>query len=173
MAINLTTATTATVLPCSSYLTAQSAHLDSVFSDPYDPDNEDVDWPLDWRRNFGRSPDCRSYAQAYSGKSQYTFTGCGSSKTVIPLGPGSNYPSQIPPGLVQRFSNEYIDTCCGNRSLDILELRLYYFPDRTVGDCHYNQTTNQTYTSSAASLAKRMQSLVGDGSIAVISGHTL
>jgi len=173
VAINLTTATTATVLPCSSYLTAQSAYLHSAFSGPYDPHSDDeiifLNWAWDWQRNFGQSPESRSYAQAYS-KSQYTFTSCGSSNTVISLDPGSICPSQIPAGFVQHFSVGYIDTCCGNCSLDISELRLYYFPDRTVVDCHYNQTTNQTSTSSAASLAKRMQSLVGDGSIAVVSG---
>ncbi len=92
---------------------------------------------------------------------------------MISLDSYSAYPSQIPPGLVRRYDIYYTGTCCGNCTLDISELRLYYFPDRTVVDCHYNQTTNQTSTSSAASLAKRMQSLVGDRSIAVVSGHTL
>lgn len=137
-----------------------------------EPQEPFLDWPLDWQRNFGQSPQCRSYAQAYS-KAQYTFTDCGSGNTVI-SGQGEQlYPLQIPPALVRRFSPEYTDTCCGNCSLDIPELRLYYFPDKPTIDCNFDQTSNFTSASSAANLRKRIQSLIGTGSIAIVSGHIL
>ena len=179
--VNLTTATTNTVLPCSSYLSAQSAHLNH---EQHPDDQGGLWWPgvpwdtsdmYDWEINFGHSPKCRSYAQAMS-KGQYTISECGSSNTIIQTAPGLNfsYPSQIPPGVVL-FDNpgpRGTYTCCGNCSLDIPEVRLYYFPDKDTV-CHDNQTTNITSALQARDLGKRIHSLVGDGSTAVVSGHTL
>ena len=167
--LNVTSTTSTTVLPCSSYLTAQSSFLGSVSEvNPSVPDG------IEWRTNFGRSPECHSYAQAFS-RGQYTASNCGSgSSSVYPIASGS-YPVQVPPGV-----NGWLDfeagetyTCCGNCSLDIEEVRLYYFPDGTTTECHHNQTSNSTSDLSTGNLGKRMQSLVGDGSIAIVSGHTL
>ena len=88
MGVNLTTTTTTTVLPCSSYLTAQSSYLVSVgkFRDPTQfSDDLPMTWSAfaatgiakTWQIKFGQSPECRSFAQAYS-KSLYTFSNCGS-----------------------------------------------------------------------------------------------
>ena len=88
--VDLTTTTITTVLPCSSYLTAQSNYIDD--SAKIDATN----WPFamtwnpwvetgyvqTWAVNFGRSPECRSFAQAYS-NSLYTFSGCGSSNMIF------------------------------------------------------------------------------------------
>ena len=188
--LNLTTATTTTVLPCSSYLSAQSAYLayqNDPFHDPSDPSSSngsdelwvDYEYGMDpdlqnWLVNFGRSPECKSYAEAMS-KGQYTFSQCGSRNTVIQTAAGSDsfYTSQIPPS-VERYS--YPDalgwgTCCGNCSLDIPEVRLYYFPDESAV-CD-NRTTNNTSVLSARNLEKRIHSLIANGSTAIVSGHTL
>ena len=179
--VNLTTATTTTVLPCSSYLSAQSAYLVNDFYGPGFAesgfwDDGDYDDPIlgSWDAGFGQSPECRSYAEAMS-RGQYTFSNCGSSNTVIQTAAGLDfdYPSQIPPGLARYFFPDYSGTCCGNCSLDVPEVRLYYFPDTTAIDCHNNQTSNPNSTLSARNLEKRVHSLIANGSIAVVSGHTL
>ena len=191
--VNLTSATTTTVLPCSSYLSAQAAQLEYE-NDPDNPQpgdtwanpeagvfwlNADYTPPsnfMDWIIGFGQSPECRSYAEAIS-QGRYTFSDCGSSNTVIqtaraPDDSDFDYPLQIPPGVVRQFSPVTEGTCCGNCSLNIPEVRLYYFPDETI-NCHQNQTSNVTSTLPAQNLEKRIHSLVANGSTAVISGHTL
>lgn len=140
--------------------------------------SDDIDDNLDlgdWIVGFGQSPECRSYAEAMN-KGQYTFSNCGSSNTVIQTVGGLDlnfsYPSQIPPALVRYESPDEYATCCGNCSLDIPRVRLYYFPDKST-DCYQNQTSNITSTLSVQNLEKRIRSLVANGSIAVVSGHTL
>lgn len=180
--VNLTTATSTTVLPCSSYLSAQAAHLD------YENDPDEVDEPEDefwengcygcspdlsnWILSFGRSPECRSYAKA--DREQSTFSDCGASNPVFQTAKSwdSSYSSQIPPGVWRYFSPRYQGSCCGNCSLDIPEVRLYYFPDKTT-DCHYNQSSNFTSSLPAQTLEKRIHSLFANGSTAVIDGNTL
>ena len=205
--VNLSTATTNTVLPCSSYLSAQFAHLEyEQFvrleyikyedfpgvnkSSELAQDLVDYGWLAnvdqiprlrDWNINFGQSPECRSYAKAMS-SGKYTFSDCGGSKTVISTSAGvSNnytYPSEIPPGLVRFVDRFYNQTCCGNCSLNIPAVRLYYFPNKSTIDCHNNQTSeyqrpNLTSVVSAGHLEKRVHSLIANGNTAVISGHTL
>ena len=182
MGVNLTTATTTTVLPCSSYLSAQSTYL-GYLNDPLDPGYSEELWDNGYHSNtdlgnwivkFGQSPECKSYAEAMS-KGQYTISQCGSRNTVLQSAVSSDnfYPSQIPPS-VDRYS--YPDalgwiTCCGNCSLDIPEVRLYYFPDESAV-CD-NRTTNNTLALPARNLEKRIHSLVANGSTAIVSGHTL
>ena len=92
-----------------------------------------------WNANFGQSPECRSYAEAMS-QGRYTFSDCGTSNAIAQTAGGLDldsvadfdYSLQIPPGLVRFFSPDYQGTCCGNCSLDIPEVRLYYFPDQTT-----------------------------------------
>ena len=178
--VNLTTATTTTILPCSSYLRAQKAYLEyknypDLLADDYlwQDHQRYIDDPVlvDWDTNFGQSPECRSYAEARA-QGKYTFSGCGSSNTVIQA--SEVVPSQIPPGLV-RYGDpgSTAGTCCGDCSLDVQEVRLYYFPDKMTVDCQQNRTSNFTSTQPARSLWKPGNSLVVDGSTAVISGHTL
>lgn len=199
--VNLTTATTNTILPCSSYLSAQFAHLEylqyggfpQLYPDVNDSseltqDLEDYGWTgdvdmlprlRDWNINFGQSPECRSYAEAMS-SGKYIFSECGGSNTVISASPGLSwkYPSEIPPGLVRLFNGFFEETCCGNCSLDIPAVRLYYFPNKSTIDCHNNgtfeyQRPNLTSVVSAGHLEKRVHSLIANGSTAVISGNTL
>ena len=156
--MNLTTTTTDTVLPCSSYLSAQFAHLEYEEYEVYPGVNEsselaqdlrndgwtgDVDIIprlRDWNLKFGHSPECRSYAEAMS-SGKYTFSECGGSNTVISTSAGVSwdYPSEIPPGLVRFFSPDLTEICCGNCSLNIPAVRLYYFPNKkSTIDCHNN-----------------------------------
>ncbi|KAM0798331.1 hypothetical protein BDR22DRAFT_964690 [Usnea florida] len=165
--LHLATATTITVLPCSSYLSAQSAYLQH--RNDIDEDEPDAPWDsndLDpdtnegkWAVNFGQSPECNSYAAG-----QYTVSECGS------RGLDLDYASQIPPSLYRTFHADYLGTCCGNCSLDVSGVRLYYFPD-TNAVCN-NRTTNTTSALSARNIEKRIHSLVADGSTAIVSGHT-
>ena len=201
--VNLSTATTDTILPCSSYLSAQFAHLEyeqyeerleaanyegkelgvnesselaqDLTFDRWSGDIEFVERLRDWNINFGQSPECRSYAEAIS-SGKYTFSECGGSNTVISATPGVSwdYPSEIPPGLVRDMDGLF--TCCGNCSLNIPAVRLYYFPSKSAMDCHNNQTyqrSNLTSIVSAEHLEKRFHWLVANGSTAVISGNTL
>lgn len=174
--VNLTTAITSTVLPCASYLSAQSSYVTDLgrigcFRQSYAGD--DGDPLISWQKKFGESQECRSYAQAMK-KGQYTISDCGSNTTVIQvdlLG-GFDSPSPIPPGVSQELCEDHNFTCCGNCSLDIPEVRLFYFPDKNHVDCQNSQTSNLTSITSAP-IQKRVHSLVADGSTAVVSGHTL
>ncbi len=182
--IDLTTTTMTTVLPCSSYLTAQSNYIASAGQ--FQNDGQAMLWPgvVDtgivetWGISFGRSPECTSFAQAYS-NSLYTFSDCGSSNTIFSTqefwnwGDSFGYPPQIPPGLVRYYGDDDFSTCCGSCTLDFSELRLYYFPDGNSTDCQYNGTSNSTSAFTAGNLGKRMQSLIPDGSTAVVGEHTL
>lgn len=173
--VNHTTATTTTVLPCSSYLSAQSSYMVNEYGD-MDGDGFWSDVCCDpilesWNMNFGQSPECRSFADDW-GRGQYTFSNCGSSNTVTQTADDWFLP-QIPPGVPRYFDPEYQGTCCGNCSLDVPAVRLYYFPDSASIDCHNNQTSNRTSALSARGLDKRVHSLVANGSTAVIDGHTL
>ena len=172
--VNLTSKTSTTVLPCSSYLTAQSSFLASEFDEqPGNVAFEDGSQSIAWWASFGRSPECRSFARAFD-IGQYTASNCGSGNTsVYPIDTREANPLQIPPAVSRYSSPARYLTCCGNCSLGIPEVRLYYFPDGTTTQCHNNQTSNSTSVLSAGDLRKRVQSLVGDGGIAVVSGHTL
>ncbi len=194
--MNLTTATTNTVLPCSSYLSAQAAHLEYQAFNLYPgaantselaEDEQDTLWSgdislipslRDWNTNFGQSPECKSYAEAMK-SGEYSFSDCGNSNTAIPAGSiFSAYPLEIPPGFVRAFDPLYTGTCCGNCSLKIPEVRLYYFPDKSTIGCQNNgtseyQRSNVTSIVSAGHLEKRVHSLITNGSTAVVSGHTL
>ncbi len=80
------------------------------------------------------------------------------------------------PGLVRYFDPDDEDvtgTCCGNCSLSIPEVRLYYFPEKSAIQCYNNQTFNSTSNLSARKLEKRVHSLIISGSTTVVSGHTL
>ena len=174
--VNLTNVTTATVLPCSSYLTLQSYYVNAPFKgvlsgEPFYADH--------WYTSFGRSPQCTSLAQAYS-RGQITLSNCGNKDTVIKIDPtpGSWYDPgdspilQQPPGMWREFDINYSGTCCGNCTPDISEGRLYYFPDNTSLVCSSDETYNSTHLS-AGNLEKRAESIIADASIAVVSGNTL
>ena len=127
--------------------------------------------PIEWLTAFGRSPECRSYAQVYQNGQKYTFSDCGSRNTIIQASERFSLPTQIPPGVFDRFRPlDY--ACCGNCTLIVPEVRLLYFPDQTAPQCE-NQSANSSAIKSARAINKRVQSLNNTGTIAVLSGHTL
>ena len=147
--VNLTTTTTTTVLPCSSYLSAQFTYLwnQTEFGIPTlgNPatGNKGEGWANGegdpWSTNFGQSPQCRSYAEAL-GRGQSSFSDCAVSNTSIQTNGQtsaidllSNYPGLI--RYFDPFDTDVNGTCCANCSLDIPEVRLYYFPDKSAVDC--------------------------------------
>ena len=185
--VNLTTATTTTVLPCSSYLSAQYTYLwnQTYFGVPTLENpatgNKGEGWgngEVDpWETNFGQSPQCRSYAEALA-RGQSTFLDCAISNTSIQTDGQTPAIDRLQnyPGLIRYFDPYDTDvsgTCCANCSLDIPEVRLYYFPDRSTIDCQSNSTSNLTLTLPARNLEKRVHSLVASGSTVVVNGHTL
>ena len=136
---------------------------------------------MEWQIRFGQSPECKSFAQAYS-KKEYTFTNCGIRDTIIsgdvatqssPAIMNYLYPLEIPPALVRRFSPSYYDTCCGACELGVAEVNLYYFADSKGAACQKNQTSNTTSTQSLPGLGRRMNSIEADEITAIVSGHTL
>ena len=171
LGVDLTTATTTTALPCSDYLTAQSSF---ILKDIHYPQDYHPFYPLEWQRGFGYSPECTSYAQVWQKGGQYTFSNCGSRNTVVQAAAPSDLgglPSQVPPGVLRDWQDQYYQ-CCGNCSLHVSEVRLYYFPDSTAPNCA-NQTSNSTATVSTGPISKRVHSLAPNGSVATLSGHTL
>ena len=185
--VNLTTATTTTVLPCSSYLSAQYTYIWNqtwfhvpTLDNPASGNkgegwsNGDVD---PWGTNFGQSPQCRSYAEALR-RGQSIFSDCAISNTSIQT--DGKTPAidllQNYPGLVRYFDPDDDDStglCCGNCSLDISEVKLYYFPDKSTVNCQNISTSNLTSTLPARDLEKRVHSLVASGSTVVVKGYTL
>ena len=180
--VNLTTAvaTAATVLPCSSYLTLQSYYLEAPIAGDLDVVGVDL-WALPdhWGVSFGRSPQCTSLAQAYS-SGQISISNCGDRNTVIhsslisiieggsiDLKPADMQSLMQPPGVLRAFDMNYWGTCCGNCTLDIAEVRLYYFPDESINNCSLNQTSNHTTRQESKEQGN------ASASIAVLSGLTL
>ena len=174
--VDLTSTTTTATYPCSSYLSAQSAYLAS-----FEPNPGAIFpfWPGDWAGSFGHSQQCKSYAEVWQGGGQYTFSNCGSENTVIPASlpsDGIALPTQIPPGVLRAISGHghEVYECCGNCSLDVPEVRLYYFPDDAAPQCEQNQTVNSTAAIvNRGRFDRRVQPLSETGSIAILSGHTL
>lgn len=166
----MASSTTTTTLPCSSYLTAQAAYLLSakLESGGHITDLE----AREWLTAFGRSPECKSYAEAHRSEGQYTFSDCGGENTIIQASEGFSLPTQIPPGVVDRFRPlDY--ACCGNCTLMVPEVRLFYFPDQEAPQCE-SQPPNSSAIQPAKAIKKRVQPLNNTGgSTAVLSGHTL
>ena len=161
--------TTTTTLPCSSYLTAQAAHLLSAKVES--GGHITLEDAREWLTAFGRSPECRSYAKIQRNEEYYTFSVCGNSNTIIQASEQFSLPAQIPPGVFNRFRPlDY--ACCGNCTLIIPEVRLLYFPDPAAPQCEH-QASNSSAVVSARAINKRVHSLNNTGSIAVYGGHTL
>ena len=167
--VSLASSTTTTTLPCSDYLSAQATHLLSGRVES--GGRITLQDACEWLTSFGRSPQCKTYAEIHRYQERYTLTDCGSENTIIQASQGFSLPTQIPPGVVDRFRPlDY--SCCGNCTLKIPQVRLIYFPDQEAPECE-NQPSNSSATVSARALDKRVQSFDNTGSIAVLSGHTL
>ena len=127
----------------------------------------------DWNINFGQSPQCASYAKAVR-QGQSSIPNCITNQTDEGL--PTEYDLKDMPGLLRDFDpGNTMDTgtCCGDCSVDVPEVRLYYFPNNIAVDCYKNEISNSTSTPSNQQLDKRIHSLVANGSTAVVSGHTL
>lgn len=169
MGVSLASGTTTTALPCSSYLTSQADYLLSARLES--GGNIIGQQALEWLTAFGRSPECKSYAGFHRNEERYTFSDCGSLNTVIQASEGFSLPTQIPPGVVDQF-RPLGYSCCGNCTLIVPEVRLFYFPDPTTPRCE-SRLSNSSSILSTRAINKRAQSLNNTGSIAVLSGHTL
>ena len=169
--VGLTTATSTTTMPCSKYLSLQSAYL-AAFN-PFPGETHDF-WPVDWQSGFGHSPECKSYASAFSHSQPYTFSDCGAKNTIVPaLEYGLILPSGIPPGVMRQIPYQ-VFSCCGNCSFNTPQVRLYYFPDKDFTGCGGNGTSGAANASSAANSWDLAPTAIrGGGSIAITNGHTL
>ena len=168
--VSLTSSTTTTtILSCSDYLSAQAVHL---LSEKVEAGGHITQQDAQqWLTAFGRSPECKSYAEAYRYQERYTISDCGSANTVIQASEGFSLPTQIPPGVLDRFRPlDY--ACCGNCTLMVPEVRLFYFPDEPAPQCK-NPSSNFSVSVPARAINRRVQSLNDTGRIAVFSGHTL
>lgn len=170
--VDLTSTTTTTIMPCSSYLTAQSSYL-------YDfnplPGAIKPYWPFEWQEGFGHSPQCTSYADVWEKLGKFTFSNCGSNDAIVPASEGIFLPSQIPPGVLRQIPYQ-VYKCCGNCTLDVKEVRLYYFRDETESSnyCHGNKTLGSPKPSSTVPDKKQaIPGLNNSNSIATLSGYTL
>ena len=164
VAVSLGAGTTTTALPCSSYLTAQSSYL-SGFQDPDEPGAIFPRWPLDWERGFGRSPECKSYAHAYKNKGEYTFSACPASDVPIAAQAAGYQPSQLPAAIFRQRIDQIYE-CCGDCSLLVPQVRLYYFPEKNATNC-----LGQNATIATSNITLDASNNVA--SIAITNGHTL
>lgn len=169
--VRLGTDTVTTTVPCSSYLTAQSSYLKA-----FNPRYGEIfarNWPEDWQAGFGRSPECRSYAQVWQSQGEYTFSNCGTNNAIVQASEGIFLPSQIPPGVLRQIRFQVFE-CCGNCSLDVPEVRLYYFPDPLANEiCKNRSTISNNINSSTTAIEKRTLSRLDGFTTAVLSGYTL
>jgi len=175
------TQSTATTLPCSSYLAAQSTYLE--LPNAGEPGALFPRFPVDWLTGFGRSPQCKSYGSVWSETGEYTLSECGPSVLTISQQTTDyiSVPSQLPPGVLRKTEGPNVWSCCGNCSLQVQEIRLYYFPDENASAyCQSkglpllgaNETSSSQITSLNSSSIVIAKRAAGD-SVAVLSGHTL
>lgn len=161
-----------TTLPCSSYLTAQSVYL-SAFNNPEQPGANFPYWPTAWQTNFGRSPQCKSYAQAFDSESQLTLSGCGVNNQTVQAFQGGELPPQIPPGVLRHHEILRYE-CCGNCSLNVPQVRLYYFPDSNAASYCSNKTgVSVPANHTTKGFNKRADSFPGSEVTAMLGGQTL
>lgn len=159
MGVGSINATATTTLPCSDYLTLQSKYL-----------NEDNHYPCqsnrvndeNWMREFGRGPECATYADRFSHRAPFTFSNCGERNTVATLsceGGGG----LVPPGVQNHYQMFFRYSCCGGCIVDIPEFELLYFLDEDAKTtCVANRTagwSNTANISAIASKRKRADSL--------------
>ena len=164
ISLNIREATTTSVVPCSSYLAAQSSWISLHLTDG----ERDLGGASksSWISSFGRSPECTAFARAvYSDhvlleSARPSLTGCPSNDSGV-LGPFQNY---LPPALESSGYGRYW-LCCGGCTLNVPALRLLYFPDPSLS-CDQLNSTNSTITTRA--------SLDSNPPVtAVLSGYTL
>ena len=120
-----------TSIPCSSYLAAQASEIKA-----------DPDLSYSWGRNFGRSPQCTSYAKAIMHHdlrdSPKLFSDCPASyQQGIPT--GIPIDEILPPAVSFLKGNKSLH-CCGPCAIFVPRVRLIYFPEEGQTRCGASQT---------------------------------
>ena len=166
VAVNLTSTTTSTTVPCSYYLSAQSSSVESASAASY------ARGPLDYRSSFGYSPECTSYMQAYQNPDllKPLFSNCPNNASGALL-PASSY---IPPGVVNvggHATDEF--SCCGDCSMWVDQVRVFYFPEGDQSCSRANGTTTAHADSNMMTSAAKISPVGNNGSVAIVSGYTL
>ena len=188
---------TSTILPCSSYLAAQSTYLGS-----FNPG--DKLW-LDWRRIFGRSPECQSYASVFTNHGTYSFSDCPAGSPVQTA--ANILPNEIPPGMFgqdfmrgdgnenggkwkdkeviyQQIGMVNEQMCCGNCTVKVPEVEVFYFPDPKANEHCESHNRRVGFVGTGDDLIelddyvlpnrKALQNLQANGiSTMIVSSHTL
>lgn len=121
-----------TTLQCSSYLRSQREYLQSV-TDLFDPAWKNT-WK--WINNFGRSPECRSFASIWQEGGTYSFTGCQAAEAHLQATASYQSPLAEALPLLYNKAAAYYDwppedllICCGRCNVETPRVRLLYFPD--------------------------------------------
>ena len=124
--------TTATTLPCSSYLASQAQYLRAFDYDIKQPHESQL--PAEWQQHYGRQPECYSYSQALSNLTSINLKGCPAQADVRPEN-NVTVPPVIPPvypaGHDENHPIEGIE-CCGNCFFMVPRVQIYYFPQSTA-----------------------------------------
>lgn len=106
-------------------------------------------------REFGRGPECASFADYELRRVPYTFTNCGEKNRVATLGCGEGL---VPPGIQGHYQMFDRYTCCGGCVAHIPEFRLHYFlPEDAESSCATNRTSGWNNTTTASAMTKHRQ----------------
>lgn len=165
MGINLTTTVTTTTMPCSYYLSAQSTYEAALIKDNL----RDVDYLT----SFGRSPQCKSFAQSLS---YSTYSQCSNASATL-LDVKSYWPAGVSnlPKLSEEFGIPFL--CCGGCVVVVPQVRVHYWASGLPSNCSVTGGNSSSLASSPVTskmLLNREHSIIDDGvGIAVISGYTL
>ena len=157
VAVNLTSTTTITTVPCSSYLSAQSASVNAIYS----VNNYDGTGPIDYLSSFGRSPECTSLLSEYD-SAVTTFSNCPNDSSGLRTASSDYFPLGIYNQGLKGALGSYL--CCGSCSLNVDKIRVLYFPG---ADDECSAIGNATV------LPRSTQPPSPIGSTAVVSGYTL
>ena len=159
--------TKATAVPCSSYLTVQSAWVslreESMVS---------TKQASSWASSFGRSPECTSFAKAAFPNQQFPasppppLSRCPNNSSGL-LKPFNDY---LPWG-VQRYGSNGTYDCCGECKLCIPSVRVLYFPDPNAPTCGDSSSMNGTNATAVSSITAVPQPTLPV--TAVFDGYTL
>ena len=121
-----------TTMQCSSYIRSQREYLQSV-TDLFDPAWKNT-WK--WINNFGRSPQCRSFASIWQDGGTFSLAGCPATEAQLQATESYQRPlAGALPLLYNRAAMNYdwppqdVHVCCGKCDVDAPRVRLLYFPD--------------------------------------------
>ena len=194
--VNLSSTTTTTVIPCSSYLSQQASSIAPDWGSEYPLDiypYEMHDWPdtylvgkvFPWLSSFGHSPQCTSFgallAPEFFEAAPTTTSGAPPIITPAPELPGcasglsGPWQAYIPPRVVNSNGpSEW--SCCGICTLNVPRVRVVYFPDESAAPCSAGPSAISQGFSAYGNTSEppSLPASNGEGLVtAVYSGHTL